>query len=67
MYFRPRDSRTFKVRVSVAAFSKSSFNLTYQELLKRVKGAYEHKVFINPGYPVDDIKVYYTLGSINNS
>ncbi|XP_060566448.1 inter-alpha-trypsin inhibitor heavy chain H3-like [Ruditapes philippinarum] len=54
---KPRDSRTFKVRVSVAAFSKSSFNLTYQELLKRVKGAYEHKVFINPGYPVDDIKI----------
>ncbi|XP_045166392.2 inter-alpha-trypsin inhibitor heavy chain H3-like [Mercenaria mercenaria] len=54
---KPRDTRTFKIKVSVAAFSKSSFNLTYQELLKRVKGAYEHKIYVNPGYPVRDIQI----------
>ncbi|XP_060559991.1 inter-alpha-trypsin inhibitor heavy chain H3-like isoform X2 [Ruditapes philippinarum] len=54
---KPRESRKFNVKISVAAFSKSTFNLTYQELLKRVKGAYEHKIFINPGYPVKDFKV----------
>ncbi|XP_060559995.1 inter-alpha-trypsin inhibitor heavy chain H4-like [Ruditapes philippinarum] len=54
---KPRESRKFNVKIAVAAFSKSTFNLTYQEFLKRVKGAYEHKIFINPGYPVKDFKV----------
>ncbi|XP_045167329.2 inter-alpha-trypsin inhibitor heavy chain H3-like [Mercenaria mercenaria] len=54
---KPRDTRKFKVKVTVAAFSKSTFNLTYQELLKRVKGAYEHKIFVSPGYPVDDMQI----------
>ena len=56
---RPRDTRRFKVEVAIAAFSKISFNLTYQELLKRVQGLYEHKLYISPGVPVKDFKVYF--------
>ncbi|XP_045166399.2 inter-alpha-trypsin inhibitor heavy chain H3-like [Mercenaria mercenaria] len=52
-----RDTRTFKVKITVAAFGKSTFNLTYQELLKRVRGAYEHRTFVTPGYPVKDLQI----------
>lgn len=43
--------------VNVAALSKVTFNLTYQELMKRQKGLYEHAIYINPGQTVDDLRV----------
>lgn len=54
---KARESRTFKVEITVAALSKITFNLTYQELLKRAVGMYEHRVFVDPGYPVQDLQI----------
>ena len=54
---RSRDSNIFKVAVNVAAQSKIDFNLTYQELLQRRFGVYEHVINIDPGQVVRDLKV----------
>ena len=47
--FRPREANRFKVDITIAAQGKVTFNLTYQELLQRNKGFYEHTVYVNPG------------------
>ena len=43
--------------ITIAAQGKVTFNLTYQELLKRNKGFYEHTVYVNPGQVVDDMQI----------
>ena len=55
--FRPREANRFKVDINIAAMGKVTFNLTYQELLERKKGFYQHTVFVNPGQVVDDMQV----------
>ena len=54
---RPRDANRFKVNINIAAQGKVTFNLTYQELLERKKGFYQHTVFVNPGQVVDDMQI----------
>ncbi|XP_021340029.1 inter-alpha-trypsin inhibitor heavy chain H3-like [Mizuhopecten yessoensis] len=55
---RPRETNQFQVSVNVAAESKVTFNLTYQELLKRTFSYYENVIFIDPGQIVDDMRVF---------
>lgn len=55
--FRSRDSNIFKISVNVAARSKIDFNLTYQELLSRRFGIYEHCINIDPGQVVRDLRI----------
>lgn len=43
--------------INVAPRSKIDFNLTYQELLKRKLGVYEHVININPGQVVRDLRI----------
>ena len=57
MNCRPRDANRFKVNINIAAQGKVTFNLTYQELLERKKGFYQHTVFVNPGQVVDDMQI----------
>ena len=47
------------VEVNVAAGSKVTFNLSYQELLLRKLGIYQHKIYIDPGQPIEDLQVNY--------
>ncbi|KAK3610525.1 hypothetical protein CHS0354_008955 [Potamilus streckersoni] len=54
---RPRETNKFDVQVNVAAGSMVTFNLTYQELLRRKRGLYHHVVYIDPGQPVLDMIV----------
>ncbi|KAK6176956.1 hypothetical protein SNE40_015157 [Patella caerulea] len=54
---RPRDTNRFVVQVNIKAMKKVSFNLTYQEVLKRKRGYYDHTLYINPGEPVSDLRV----------
>lgn len=54
---QPRKTNRFSVEVNVAAQEKVIFNLTYQELLKRKHGSYEHVVYINPQQIVKDLQV----------
>jgi hypothetical protein len=45
------------VSVNVAANSKIDFALTYEELLQRRLGVYEHVINIDPGQVVRDLRV----------
>ena len=44
-----RDSNSFTVSLNVEPQNKVSFNLTYEELLTRKLGLYEHVITLNPG------------------
>jgi uncharacterized protein YegL len=44
-----RDSNQFTVSVNIEPKAKVTFNLTYEELLTRRRGVYEHAININPG------------------
>lgn len=43
--------------INVAALSNVTFELRYQELLRRRLGTYEHAVYVNPGQPVQDMMI----------
>lgn len=47
----------FQISVNVAANSKTVFNLTYQEMLKRVHGVYKHIVNLQPDRPVEKAQI----------
>lgn len=49
IFFSARDSNRFTVDVSVPATQKATFNLTYEELLSRKVGVYNHVLNLNPG------------------
>ncbi|KAF7693486.1 hypothetical protein HF521_008802 [Silurus meridionalis] len=52
-----RTLEEFKTSVTVAAFSKVTFELTYEELLKRRLGKYELRIHAQPMQPVADFKI----------
>ncbi|KAK7916627.1 hypothetical protein WMY93_012388 [Mugilogobius chulae] len=52
-----RTMEEFKTSVTVAAHKKVTFELTYEELLKRRLGKYELQIFARPMQPVNDFKV----------
>lgn len=54
---QPRKTNSFSVDVNVGAQEKVIFNLTYQELLKRTRGSYEHVIYINPKQIVKDFQI----------
>ncbi|XP_063438871.1 inter-alpha-trypsin inhibitor heavy chain H3-like [Mytilus trossulus] len=54
---KPRHTNRFSVDVNVAAESKVTFNLTYQELLERVYEQYEHIIYVDPGQIVEDFRI----------
>ncbi|KAM4587063.1 inter-alpha-trypsin inhibitor heavy chain H3-like isoform 3-T4 [Odontesthes bonariensis] len=52
-----RTLEQFKTSVTVAAHKKVTFELTYEELLKRTLGKYELQIHARPMQPVKDFKV----------
>nr|XP_057921447.1 inter-alpha-trypsin inhibitor heavy chain H3-like isoform X3 [Doryrhamphus excisus] len=52
-----RTLEEFKTSVTVAALKKVTFELTYEELLKRRLGKYELQIHARPMQPVKDFKV----------
>uniref|UniRef100_A0A3Q2YQP8 Inter-alpha-trypsin inhibitor heavy chain 3b, tandem duplicate 2 n=1 Tax=Hippocampus comes TaxID=109280 RepID=A0A3Q2YQP8_HIPCM len=52
-----RTLEEFKTSVTVAAHKKVTFELTYEELLKRTLGKYELQIHARPMQPVNDFKV----------
>ncbi|XP_060076880.1 inter-alpha-trypsin inhibitor heavy chain H3-like [Ylistrum balloti] len=54
---KPRDTNRFKVSVNVAAQDKIKFTLTYNELLQRRRGSYDHTIYIRPRQIVNDFRV----------
>ncbi|KAM4741484.1 inter-alpha-trypsin inhibitor heavy chain H3-like [Anableps anableps] len=51
-----RTMEEFKTSVTVAAHKKVTFELTYEELLKRTHGKYELQIHARPMKPVKDFK-----------
>uniref|UniRef100_A0A4W6EY02 Inter-alpha-trypsin inhibitor heavy chain 3b, tandem duplicate 1 n=1 Tax=Lates calcarifer TaxID=8187 RepID=A0A4W6EY02_LATCA len=52
-----RTMEEFKTSVTIAAHKKVTFELTYEELLKRKLGKYELQIHARPMQPVKDFKV----------
>uniref|UniRef100_A0A669C2L1 Inter-alpha-trypsin inhibitor heavy chain H3-like n=1 Tax=Oreochromis niloticus TaxID=8128 RepID=A0A669C2L1_ORENI len=52
-----RTLEEFKTSVTVAAHKKVTFELTYEELMKRTHGKYELQIHARPMQPVSDFKV----------
>ncbi|KAF4093542.1 hypothetical protein AMELA_G00003060 [Ameiurus melas] len=52
-----RTLEEFKTSVTVSAFSKVTFELTYEELLKRRLGKYKLRINAQPTQPVADFKI----------
>uniref|UniRef100_UPI0009B4D4BC inter-alpha-trypsin inhibitor heavy chain H3-like n=1 Tax=Monopterus albus TaxID=43700 RepID=UPI0009B4D4BC len=52
-----RTLEEFKTSVAVAAHKKVTFELTYEELLKRTLGKYELQIYARPMQPVKDFKL----------
>uniref|UniRef100_A0A665T050 Zgc:112265 n=1 Tax=Echeneis naucrates TaxID=173247 RepID=A0A665T050_ECHNA len=52
-----RTLEEFKTSVTMAAHKKVTFELTYEELLKRTLGKYELQIHARPMQPVKDFKV----------
>ena len=59
-----RDANLFKIRTSIEPTEKVIFRLTYDELLERSLGLYEHTIHVQPGQIVDDFKI---IVNINES
>ncbi|XP_070558046.1 inter-alpha-trypsin inhibitor heavy chain H4-like [Ptychodera flava] len=54
---RVRETETFQVSMNVEAGAKAHFVLTYQEILFRRRGIYEHRISIRPNQAIGDMKV----------
>ncbi|XP_044124669.1 LOW QUALITY PROTEIN: inter-alpha-trypsin inhibitor heavy chain H6 [Bufo gargarizans] len=58
---RDRETEKFRVSVNVEAGGEITFTLTYEELLKRQLGKYEHSVSVRPGQIVQNLTVQVTI------
>jgi len=52
-----RDANVFQINANIEPEEKVLFRLTYDELLERRFGLYEHVVHVQPGQVVDDFKI----------
>ncbi|XP_042863434.1 inter-alpha-trypsin inhibitor heavy chain H3-like [Penaeus japonicus] len=51
------DEQKFEVSASVEGQGKVTFYLTYEELLRRVDGRYEHAIQVRPGHRIPEAEV----------
>ena len=63
---RFRYTSRFSFDINVPAKSRVTFNLTYQELLQRVNGRYQHKIYVDPGQIVEDLTVDIVISESRN-
>ncbi|XP_069141685.1 inter-alpha-trypsin inhibitor heavy chain H3-like [Argopecten irradians] len=63
---KPRETNTFNIRINVAANTKVTFQLRYEELLQRKLSAYNHVIFIKPGEPVADLSIEVDINESRN-
>ncbi|CAC5406701.1 unnamed protein product [Mytilus coruscus] len=61
-----RYTNRFSFDINVPAESTATFNLTYQELLERVNGRYQHKIYVDPGQIVEDLKIDVAISEARN-
>ncbi|KAG9477723.1 hypothetical protein GDO78_012962 [Eleutherodactylus coqui] len=56
-----RETERFRVSMNVEAGGEITFTLTYEELLRRQLGKYEHSVSVRPGQIVQNLTVQVTI------
>ena len=56
-YYRARHSNMFNINVNVAAGTGVEFHLTYQQLLVRSHGYYEHKIHVDLRQKIGALKI----------
>jgi uncharacterized protein YegL len=61
-----RNSNRFTVSVNVEPQKKATFNLTYEELLTRKLGLYNHVINLQPGQEVKDLQVQVLISENRN-
>jgi hypothetical protein len=54
------------VSVNVEPQKKATFNLTYEELLTRKLGQYNHVINLHPGQEVRDLQIYVSISERRN-
>jgi Vault protein inter-alpha-trypsin. len=64
--YSARDSNRFTVSVNVEPQKKVTFNLTYEELLTRKLGLYNHVINLQPGQEVQDLQVQVLISESRN-
>jgi hypothetical protein len=64
--YSARDSNHFTVSVNVEPQKKATFNLTYEELLTRKLGLYNHVINLQPGQEVRDLQVQVFISESRN-
>ena len=64
--YSARNSNRFTVSVNVEPQKKATFNLTYEELLTRKLGQYNHVINLQPGEEVKDLQVRVLISESRN-
>lgn len=64
--YSARNSNRFTVSVNVEPQKKVTFNLTYEELLTRKLGKYNHVINLQPGQEVRDLQVRVLISESRN-
>jgi hypothetical protein len=64
--YSARNSNRFTVSVNVEPQKKVTFNLTYEELLTRKLGLYNHVINLQPGQEVKDLQVRVLISESRN-
>lgn len=64
--YSARNSNRFTVSVNVEPQKKATFNLTYEELLTRKLGQYNHVINLQPGQEVKDLQVRVLISESRN-
>lgn len=64
--YSARNSNRFTVSVNVEPQKKVTFNLTYEELLTRKLGQYNHVINLQPGQEVRDLQVRVSISETRN-
>lgn len=64
--YSARNSNRFTVSVNVEPQKKATFNLTYEELLTRKLGLYNHVINLQPGQEVKDLQVQVLISESRN-
>lgn len=64
--YSARNSNRFTVSVNVEPQKKATFNLTYEELLTRKLGLYNHVINLQPGQEVKDLQVRVLISESRN-
>jgi len=57
VFQKARETNSFQISINLAPHESVRFNLTYQEILKRVQGVYRHVLNIQPDQRIRSVNI----------